>query len=328
MSKLSFVIPCYHSADTVGGVVAEIRETVARRPGTDYEIILVNDNPSDATWQALERLTREDPRICAVCFSRNFGQHAALMAGYRQVTGEIVVSLDDDSQNPAGELFRLVDALDEDHDVAYARYPVRKRSPLRNLAGNLSYRMMDWLMDKPKDLSMSSYYAAKRFIIDEMVRCDSPFPFVDGLAVRSTAKFANVEMELRPRQKGRSGYTMRKLVRLWSNMLTSFSIKPLRVASVTGFGFSLLGGVIGLVLILRKLILKDQVDPGWTSLMAMMFFLSGILMMMIGLVGEYVGRIFMTLNRSPQYVIKHRIPAGSVPPEEAPSSDPAQKGSI
>ena len=302
---VSCVIPCYHSEHTLPQVVRDIQAVFATRPDYDYEIILVNDNPPDATWQVIETMVRENPRIHGICFSRNFGQHAALMAGYRHVRGGIVVSLDDDGQNPPSEMFRLIDAMDETHDLVYANYTEKHHSHIRNLGSRLTNRMFSWMLGKPKDLYLASYYAARRFVIDEMVRCESPFPFVDGLALRSTTHYLNVPMDHLDRAEGKSGYTLSGLFRLWTNAFTSFSVKPLRIATFTGCVSSVSGVLLGLILILRKLILRDDVDAGWTSLMAMMLILSGILMMMLGLIGEYVGRIFVTMNRSPQYVIKY-----------------------
>ena len=320
---VSCVIPCYHSEETLPQVVAEIRETFAKHPDYDYEIVLVNDNPPDETWRVIEQLTREDPRIHGICFSRNFGQHSALMAGYRQVRGGIVVSLDDDGQNPPREMFRLIDALDADHDLVYADYKTKHHTRFRNLGSRLTNNMFTWMLGKPKELYLASYYAARRFVIDEMVRCESPFPFVDGLALRSTSRYLNVPVDHLDRAAGKSGYTILGLFRLWTNAFTSFSVKPLRIATYTGCVSSVSGVLLGIVLIIRKLILKDGVDEGWTSLMAMMLILSGILMMMLGLVGEYVGRIFITMNRSPQYVIKYDSAADA--PDGSANAQPNRK---
>lgn len=326
--KVSCVIPCYHSEKTIGPVVAEIRETFATRPEVDWEVILVNDNPPDEAWRVIEGLSREDPHIRAICFSRNFGQHSALMAGYRHVTGDIVVSLDDDGQNPPREMFRLIDAIDADHDLVYAAYPEKHHSRFRNLGSRMTNRMFTWMLDKPKELYLASYYAAKRFVIDEMVRCESPFPFVDGLALRSTTRYLNVPVDHLERAEGKSGYTIFSLFRLWTNAFTSFSVKPLRIGTFVGFGASAAGVILGIVLIILKLILKEQVDAGWTSLMAMMLLLFGVLMMMLGLVGEYVGRIFITMNRSPQYVIKYDThDRWKEPPENPEAGKQAEDGS-
>ena len=150
--KISCVIPCYHSDRTLAHVVAEIGRVMDSRPELDYEIILINDNPPDETWRLIQRLREENSRIHGICFSRNFGQHSALMAGYRQVTGDIIVSLDDDGQNPPSEMFRLIDAIDGEHDVVYADYPTKQHTRFRNLGSRLTNRMFTWMLNKPKDL--------------------------------------------------------------------------------------------------------------------------------------------------------------------------------
>ena len=321
--KISVVIPCYHSRRTLGGVTADLERMMATRPELDYEIILVNDNPPDETWDLIQRLREENPRIHGICFSRNFGQHSALMAGYRQVTGDIVVSMDDDGQNPPSEIFRLIDAVDSRTDIVYADYPRKQHSRFRNLGSRLSNRMFSWMLGKPRELYLASYWAAKRFVIDEMIRCESPFPYVDGLALQSTTRIINVPVDHLPRAEGESGYTMFSLLRLWLNAFTSFSVKPLRIATVAGSGTALAGLIVGLVLVIRKLILRENIDAGWTSMMALMLFLFGVLMIMMGLVGEYVGRVFISMNRSPQYVIEYDTASSQPDPfREKPGTEP------
>lgn len=304
MQLLSFVIPCYHSAATLPAVTRQIRQTVLADSRYDYEILLVNDNPADDTWREICRLKQEDPKIFGICMSRNFGQASALMAGYRHVRGNIVVSLDDDGQTPPAEMFRLIDALDEDTDIVYASYPAKHHSAFRNFGSRVNDWMATWLMGKPKDLYMASYYAARRFVIDEMVKCENPFPYVDGLAVRSTCRFKNVPIDHQDRTEGESGYTFIKLLRLWLNGFTAFSVKPLRVATVMGMVFSLVGFLCAMLVIVRKVILLDGIDAGWSSIVSIVLLLDGILMMMLGLIGEYVGRMYMTMNKSPQYIIR------------------------
>ena len=304
MQKISFVIPCYHSAQTVGNVVRDIVDTVLARREFQYEIILVNDNPPDDTWRVIREICRNNPNIHGICFTKNFGQHAALMAGYRKVTGDIVVSLDDDGQNPPQEMFKLIDALNEKTDLVYAKYIQKKRSLFRNFGSKVNDWMVQWLLNKPKELYLASYYAAKRFIIDEMVKCENPFPYIDGLALRSTSEYINVDIVHKERAAGNSGYSFAKLMGLWMNGLTSFSVKPLRIATFSGFCISLFGLVLAMIIIIQKLILKDAVSAGWPSIMTVVLILDGAIMIMLGLVGEYVGRIYVTMNKSPQYVIK------------------------
>jgi len=304
MQKLSFVIPCYHSADTVGDVVRQIRDTVLADGRYTYEIILVNDNPADGTWREILALKKADPNILGICMSKNFGQHAALMAGYRHVNGNLVVSLDDDGQTPPSEMFKLIDAMDENTDLVYADYEVKQHTWFRNFGSKVNDWMTCWLLGKPRGLYLASYYVARRYIVDEMVKCDNPFPYVDGLAMRSTGGYKNVPVHHRQRSRGESGYSFSKLLGLWLNGFTAFSVKPLRIATMMGMIFSVCGFVFAAAVVIQKLILRDAIDAGWASIVSILLMVDGFMMMMLGLVGEYVGRIYLTMNKTPQYVIR------------------------
>lgn len=312
---LSFVIPCYHSSATLPGVVHEIEETVTADGRYDYEIILVNDNPPDDTWRTIQSLCAENERVRGACMSRNFGQHPALMAGYRLAKGEIVVSLDDDGQNPPREMFRLIDALDEETDLAYAIYQKKKHAAWRNWGSKLNDWTACWLIGKPKGLYLASYNAAKRFVVDEIIRYQGPYPYVDGLAIRSTSRVRNVPVDHMPREEGRSGYSMGKLVSVWLNCFTSFSVKPLRLAAFAGLFFAMLGFVMAVVVIVQKLVLGDVGSVGWSSLMCVLLVVGGLIMALLGILGEYLGRLYLSVSAAPQYIVHERC---NLPPEDAP----------
>lgn len=301
---LSFVVPCYHSAATLPEVVEQIRSTVVADGRYNYQIILVNDNPMDETYRVIQKLCAQDPQVQGICMSRNFGQHAALMAGYSRAKGEIVVSLDDDGQTPACEMFKLIDALNEETDVVYAKYQHKQHSWFRNFGSHVNDWMASWLLDKPKGLYMSSYYAAKRFVIDEMLRYTNPYPYVDGLVLRTTRSIKNVPVQHQARQVGESGYTLSKLFNLWLNGFTAFSVKPLRLATVAGSLLSLAGLLMTVVVIVRKILLRDAINAGWSSLVCLILIMGGVIMAMTGMLGEYIGRTYISLNAAPQYVVR------------------------
>ena len=307
MTKISFVIPCYKSCNVISQVIYRIIKTVNTRKEYDYEIILVNDNEPDETWDVIINLAKQDLHIKAFCLSKNFGQHSALMAGYKNVTGDIIVSLDDDGQNPPEEMFKLIDALQDNVDLVYAKYDQKKHSTFRNFGSKINDEMVKLLLNKPKDLYLASYFVAKRFVIDNMVQCENPFPYIDGLALGSTSSYKNVKIEHRERVSGKSGYTIGKLIGLWMNGFTAFSVKPLRIASFLGFLTSTAGFLFALIVILQKIIMKNYISEGWASIMTVVLILIGAMMMMLGLLGEYIGRIYITINKNPQYVIKYRF---------------------
>lgn len=306
--KVSFVIPCYRSEHTVGHVVTEICETMKGLNQYDFEIILVNDCSPDGTWAVIRRLCQEDGRIRGINFARNFGQHAALMAGLRQSEGEYTVCLDDDGQTPADEVGKLLEKLEGGYDAVYASYAHKRHSLFRNLGSRVNELMTRIMLEKPRELYISSYFAVRRFVVEDMVRYENSYPYVIGLVLRATKNITNVEVNHREREEGSSGYTLKKLLGLWFNGFTAFSVKPLRIATGIGCLSAAVGFLYGLYTIVKRLI-NPEVPMGFSSTMAAIVFFGGMIMIMLGMIGEYVGRIYISLNNSPQYVIRERINA-------------------
>lgn len=312
--KLSIVIPCYRSEKTIEGVVNELVETIRTRPETDYEMFLVCDCSPDNVWEVIKELCGQNEKIHGICLARNFGQHAALMAGYRFCTGDYVISLDDDGQSAGNELFRLVDTLETGYDVVYADYQEKKESAFRIFGSNVNSWMNEVMIDKPKGIVPNSYYIAKAFVIREMLKYENAFPYIDGLIFRATKSIGKVEITHRSREVGSSGYTLKKLISLWLNGFTTFSVKPLRIATFLGVICACLGFLYGIIIVIQRLFDQTPI-AGWSSMMAMLLFIGGVIMMMLGMMGEYIGRIYICLNNSPQYVIREMI-NGSVAEEK------------
>jgi len=303
--KLSFVIPCYRSENTIETVVQEIRDTVATRTGTDYEIILVNDCSPDGVWQVIKRLAAEDSHIKGICLAKNFGQHCALMAGYAQTTGDYVISLDDDGQTPASETFKLVDKIEEGYDVVYGYYEHSAQHLFRRFGTWVNKKMAENIIGQPKTLRTTSFFIMRKFIVEEIVRYSHPFAYIGGLVFRATKNLGNVEVQHRRRLEGRSGYTIAGLIGLWINGFTAFSVKPLRAATFIGIICALVGFVAGLYVVYQKF-LNPEIPIGYTSMLATLLFIGGMIMLLLGLIGEYVGRIYISINQAPQYVIKEK----------------------
>ena len=306
MRDISFVIPCYGSEKTISTVVNELQDVMKKDGRYSYEIILINDNSPDNVWKIIKQLAYTFDDIKGISLARNFGQHAALMAGYRNSSGNIVVSLDDDGQTPAKEVFLLIDKINEGYDVVYAKYPEIKQSPFRVWGSWVNEKMSEILLGKPKELKCTSYYAMKRFVVDEMLRYQNAYPYVGGLVLRSTKNIANVSVQHQTRLEGKSGYSLSKLLGLWFNGFTSFSVKPLRIATVVGIVCALGGFIYGMIMIFRKL-LGFTVVLGYSSLMTVLLFLGGMIMILLGAIGEYIGRIYISLNNAPQYVIREMV---------------------
>ncbi len=302
---ISFVIPCYGSERTIAGVIDEI-QSVVDNSDYEYEIILVNDSSPDKVLDVIKKLSENDRKIKVIDLARNFGQHSALMAGYAHTKGDIVVSLDDDGQTPVNEIFKLIAKLDEGYDVAVARYPEKKHNLFRNAGSHINDIMAQVLIGKPRNLYLSSYFVLKRFILSEMLNYKNSYPYIAGLLLRSTNRIANVNVNHRERTAGKSGYTFSKLLSLWINGFTAFSVKPLRVSITFGIIFAIIGFLIGLYTVINKF-LNPEVPIGWSSTTALLSTLGGIILIVLGMVGEYVGRIYISINNNPQYVIRERV---------------------
>lgn len=304
--KVSFVIPCYRSEHTLPHVIAEIEEKMKTTPEYEHDIFLVNDCSPDNTFDVIRQLCREHAHIRGISFAKNFGQHAALMAGLRCSDGDYVVCLDDDGQTPADEVDRLLGKLEEGYDAVYARYEHKQHSAFRNFGSRVNERMTRMMLGKPAELSVSSYFAVKRFVVEDMVRYENSYPYVIGLVLRATGNVTNVLVNHREREEGSSGYTLKKLLGLWFNGFTAFSVKPLRIATVVGAGSALIGFLYGIYTIIKYFV-NPNVPMGFSSMMSAQVFFGGMIMLILGLVGEYIGRIYISLNNSPQYVIREKV---------------------
>jgi len=306
--KLSVVIPCYYSEKSLGSVVKDAVSTIEKDGRYDYEIILVNDGSQDGTWSVIKDLAASNNKIVGINLSKNFGQHPALMAAYRVVTGDIIVGVDDDGEHDPKEMFTLIDKLEEGYDYVAVDYSDvgKKSSIFRNLGTKINELMARTLIDLPPDVTFSSYYVERRFVTDEIAKCTNPFPYILGLLLQVTHNIGNVKLKKNERKYGKSGYNIRKLLSLWVNGFTAFSVKPLRMSTLLGFIVSLVGFVLGAYIIINKIIHPD-VQIGWTSIMSLILFMGGVIMLILGMIGEYLGRIYININNKPQYVVKEKL---------------------
>lgn len=300
---ISIAIPCYYSAKNLPIVVDDIREAFAEHPEHDYQIVLVNDGSKDDTFKVISELCECDRKITGVDLSRNFGQASARMASLPYIEGECAVFMDDDGQHPAKELFRLVDKLDEGYDVVMARLRHKKHSIFKRVTSAMSRKIAEFIGNRPKEIIYSSFFAASRLVIDELQKYKSPFPSAMGYAMHVTERFANVDIEHHERISGHSGYNLKRLLALWLNGVTNFTLVPLRVASLLGFFTAAAGFLMGIYFVVRKLVFPQTLS-GYTSIISVILLIGGIIMVLLGLIGEYVGRIYMTISNMPQFAIR------------------------
>lgn len=306
MKKISFVIPCYRSEKTLPHVISEIEAKMRQLTQYEYNIILVNDCSPDNTLGVIRKICEEKAYVKGISFAKNFGQHSALMAGLRYSDGDYVVCLDDDGQTPADEVDKLLDKLEEGYDAVYAKYEHKQHSAFRNLGSKVNELMTRMMLGKPKELYVSSYFAVRRFVVEDMIRYENSYPYVIGLVLRATKNITNVVVQHREREEGNSGYTVKKLMGLWFNGFTAFSVKPLRIATVIGSCFACFGFLYGVYTVIKYFV-NPNVPVGFSSTMSVIVFFGGMIMVMLGLIGEYIGRIYISLNNSPQYVIREEI---------------------
>lgn len=304
--KISFVIPCYNSTNTIAAVVEEIKQVMlSDMIQFDYEIVLVNDgSPDGTTYDAILQLVKNEKHIKGINLARNFGQPSAVMAALNHTDGDYVVCGDDDGQTPFNELPKLFEKIAEGYDLVEAKYAEReKRSLFRRFGTVMNEGMATWLIAKPPGLELTTYWAVKRFVVDQMIEYPNSYPYLGGLMLRATQNACNVDVTHRERLSGSSGYSLKKMVALWLNGFTSFSVKPLRLMSIIGIIVAFVGFVFGIATVIRKI-----VDPtmlaGYSSIMAVNLLMFGVLFFFMGLIGEYVGRIYISLNKAPQFVIK------------------------
>jgi undecaprenyl-phosphate 4-deoxy-4-formamido-L-arabinose transferase len=308
---LSFVVPLYYSAETIAELVKEI-ELLEIEGG--HEVVLVNDGSRDATAGVCRELIR-DARIPIVFVNhaRNFGEHNAVLTGYRHARGAYIVNLDDDGQNPPAEAVRLWQLAKRDGlDVVYGHYAKKKHAGWRNLGSWATNRMTDWVLDKPKGFYLSSFRCVSAFVANEVAAHDGPFPYIDGLILQVTQNLGALEVRHAARAAGESGYTMRRLVRLWASTFVNFSVMPLRLATLLGLVMAI-AGLTGLAIVFYLRFTNMGPDYGWGSLMAALLVFSGTQLVMLGLIGEYVGRMFLTVNRRPQSVVRSVEQGGPLP---------------
>jgi undecaprenyl-phosphate 4-deoxy-4-formamido-L-arabinose transferase len=299
---LSIVVPVYNGAASVPTLVAELGALEA--PG-GLELVLVNDGSRDNSLQACRDLCRRDEvALSVVNLARNFGEHNAVMAGLGYARGAYIITMDDDLQNPPGEVLRLWRYCSEHgYDVVYTHYAHKKHALWRNIGSRLANWFADLLLDKPPGVYLSSFRCMNALTARAILEHTGPFPYIDGLIMQVTSNVGRLEVQHKARADGRSNYTFRRLLRLFMSMFLNFSVMPLRISTIVGFTFAGIG-LLGFVAVLGEALVWGHTPRGWASMVAATLVLSGVQLVMLGIVGEYLGHLFLTVNRKPQYVVR------------------------
>jgi undecaprenyl-phosphate 4-deoxy-4-formamido-L-arabinose transferase len=300
--SLSIVVPVYRGAATIGRLVDALSDLL---PAGALEVVLVNDgSPDNSADVCRDLLTTARIPLTYIEHARNYGEHNAVMTGLRHVRGDFVITMDDDLQNPPEDVVKLYDhARNGGWDVVYTQYAVKQHAGWRNLGSRFANAVADRLLDKPKGLYLSSFRCMSALVVQAVTRFSGPYPYIDGLIMQVTQRIDSIEVRHIPRMEGRSNYTLIRLVRLWLNLATSFSLAPLRLAIFAGLGMALLGA-IGAVATISEALFVHRTPSGWASSMTVLLLVSGIQSMILGVLGEYVGRTFLSANGKPQGTVR------------------------
>lgn len=308
LCKVSIVIPVYGSQDVLSELVSQIISVLSNLEGIkkSFEIILVCDQSPDASWGKIKLLSQLHPEIKGLLLRVNTGQHNACMAGFAYSSGDIIVTMDDDLQHSPSYIPMLINVIELGSDVVYARFRDRKHPGWKILGSYFNDWAARFLVSKPKDLYLSSFRAFTSAIRDEILRYQGPFVYIDGLILNVTRNISSVDVEHHDRFAGKSFYGFRKSVSLWMKMATGFSIAPLRFTSFMGLFFSGLGFLLAIIFVIQKFTL-NMMPIGWSSLIVTLLIVSGVQLLALGLIGEYIGRLFLTINLRPQYIIAEKV---------------------
>lgn len=298
---ITLIIPVYNGAKTIGNLIEKIISVIGTQT---LQIILVNDGSQDNSHDICYRLYTEYPAILTyINLSKNFGEHNAVMAGLNQAVGDYVVIMDDDFQNPPEEISRLINmAVNNKLDVVYTFYNRKQHNWIRNAGSKFNDCIANFMLDKPKDLYLSSFKCISSFVVHNIIKYKGPFPYIDGLILRCTRNIGKIEVSHAQREEGRSGYTFKKLMGLWLNMFVNFSIIPLRISSLLGLIFSFIGIIMSVLVVIDKFN-RPETPLGWSSMMVAIMLFSGAQLIILGLIGEYIGRLFLSYNQTPQFVV-------------------------
>ena len=305
--KLSICVPVYKSETILEKFVETIQKEV--NFVSDMELILVNDCSPDNSWQKIVELKQKYDFIVGVNLIKNFSQHNAVMAALNEASGDIIITMDDDLQHNPADIVKLYNQIiNEKFDVCYTKFLNREHKSWKVWGSKFNDMVANLLVNKPRDLYLSPFRAMTKQVRDFIISYDGPYPYVDGLILSVTNNIGVVEVEHNKRFEGEGNYSFVKSVSLWTKMATGFSVLPLRLATYIGLIVSFSAFLFGIVLILNKLIFGVSL-VGWTSTIVIILFLGGIQLMTLGILGEYIGRIYLKLNGKKQFIIKEKTNA-------------------
>ena len=302
---ISIVIPCYRSERSIREVVELTMAEFKKMERYDCEFVLVNDCSPDDTFGEIRRLAEDYPCVHGLNLMRNFGQHNGLMCGMNYAKGDYIVGMDDDLQTHPSQLPKIIAKMEEGYDLVYGVYRDSKNGGIKNFTSWLNKVTSRILLGRPKGIRSSNFWMITDKVKDVVIRYKGHSPYVDGLFYQATHKIANVEIEHHKREYGSSNYTLKKLMKQWIAYF-NYSLVPLRIATVVGILMAGVGFVSGLVTLIRK-ILDPSTVAGWASIVCILLVFFGIVLLVLGVIGEYIGDILLSTNNTPQYIVRDAV---------------------
>lgn len=301
VNLISIIIPTYKGSKTLTKLVEELMVTFIN---FKIEIVLINDfSPDDTHEQCISLLEKYPDKITYLKFSKNFGEHSAVMAGLKYSEGDLVIIMDDDYQNPPSEALNLLEySLKNNYDVVFTKYLIKKDSWFRNLISKIANVSAEFLLKKPGSIYFSSFKSIKKNIVNEIVKYTGPFPYIDGLILSITQNIGSFEVKHEERVIGKSGYNFYKLIKHYGNLTTNFSTIPIHLFSILGLIIIVLSIFFIISIVIEKII-NPSIPQGYSTILTAVFFFAGVQLLFLGLIGEYVGKILKNVNKENQYHI-------------------------
>ena len=302
--NLSVVIPVYNSFSIVSKLVSNLSEEILKiKKISSYQIILVNDCSNDNSWEEILKICGKEQFVIGINLMKNYGQHNALMAGIKIADGDYIITMDDDFQHSPKEIKKILEKMDEGFDVCYTNYKNNKYNAFKIFSSGLNNKISNILINKPKNIYLSSFKCFTKKVCNEIKKYEGPFVYIDGLIFDITNNVSCVDIEHLDRMTGSTNYNIFKLISLWLRVLTNFSIVPLRISTITGFFMTIVSFCSILIIVIIK-VLNPTIAAGWASIISVLLFFSGLQFIVLGLIGEYIGRSYLNLNKKPQFVVR------------------------
>ncbi|MDH5721464.1 MAG: glycosyltransferase family 2 protein [Spirochaetia bacterium] len=301
----SVVIPVYKSENILSETVKATVQFFKKRR-LNYEIILIDDNSPDKAWSIVKEFSKSDKNITGFKFIKNYGQHTAILCGFEHAKGDYIITMDDDMQNPPGEIINLINKTKEGYDLVFGKFKSKKHAFYRKLGTKFIGYLNNKIFQKPDNLTLSNFRIIHKSVIERLISYKTAYPYIPGLLLMFAANPANAEVMHMPRKEGKSNYGFVKIMQLVSRILFNYSTFPLKFMISIGFIIAFLSFAVSVFFIVRSFFTQAKV-PGWTSIVVILSFFQGVSILILGMLGEYIGRLVMQQSKGKAYHIKDSV---------------------